>query len=216
MIAISFPQDAMSFPQDTMSFPQDCYIVPSRYLRERHDILREQHIILRERHIILKERENYLVGTTYNYRADYYRRYALAIPTRNKTSQTIADDFVNNYIVHYGIPQRHHLDHGAYYVYQLAEEAAKKAGEKQNDTKVRGAYIDIGDKVLVRIHAFDGNHKLSDILEEELYTVVNQPNTDKPVHTVRKEHGTGRTRTLHRKLLLPIGFIYEKETPHRK
>lgn len=97
--------------------------------------------------------------------------------------------------------------------YQLAEEAANKAREKQKqmyDTKVRGANISIGDKVFVRILAFDGKHKLSDKWEEEPYTVTTQPNTDIPVYTVRKENGT---RTLHRNLLLPFGFIYDKEIP---
>lgn len=103
--------------------------------------------------------------------------------------------------------------------YQLAEEAANKAIEKQKqmyDTKVRGANISIGDKVLVRILAFDGKHKLSDKWEEEPYTVITQPNTDIPGYTVRRENGTGRTRTLHRNLLLPIGFIYDKEKPLHK
>lgn len=45
---------------------------------------------------------------------------------------------------------------------------------------------------------------------------ITQPNTDIPVYTVRRKNGTGRTRTLHRNLLLPIGFIYDKEKPLHK
>ena len=95
--------------------------------------------------------------------------------------------------------------------YQLAEEAAKKARDKQKqtyDTKVRGANILVGDKVLVRIVAFDGKHKLSNKWEEEPYDVIDQPNKDIPVFTVQREIGTGRKRILHRNLLLPIGCIY--------
>lgn len=98
--------------------------------------------------------------------------------------------------------------------YQLAEEAAKKARDKQKqtyDTKVRGANILVGDKVLVRIVAFDGKHKLSNKWEEEPYDVIDQPNKDIPVFTVQRESGTGRKRTLHRNLLLPIGYIYDRE-----
>lgn len=54
---------------------------------------------------------------------------------------------------------------------------------------------------------FDGKHKLADKWEQEPYTVIAQPNEDIPVFTVRKENGEGRIRTLHRNLLLPVGFL---------
>ena len=87
--------------------------------------------------------------------------------------------------------------------YQLADEAAKKAREKQKknyDTKVRGAAVTVGDRVLVRIVAFDSKHKISDKWEEEPYVVVSQFNSDIPVFTVQHEDGTGIRRTLNRKL----------------
>jgi hypothetical protein len=51
-----------------------------------------------------------------------------------------------------------------------------------------------------------GNNKLRCI-------VVSQPNTDIPVYSLRKENNEGRARTLHRNLLLPIGYIRDVPTP---
>ena len=63
--------------------------------------------------------------------------------------------------------------------YNLTQESIKKAQSRQKknyDLKVRGAVIQPGDKVLVKIVAFDGPHKLSDKWEEEPYIVHSQPN----------------------------------------
>ncbi|VDI33668.1 Hypothetical predicted protein [Mytilus galloprovincialis] len=69
---------------------------------------------------------------------------------------------------------------------------------------------DRDDRVLVKILAFDGTHKLQDKWEEEPYVILDQPNTELPVYVVRKENGHGRKRTLHRNHLLPIGSINEE------
>ena len=96
--------------------------------------------------------------------------------------------------------------------YELAAEASEKARSKQKDTyntKVRGGTVKVGDRVLVKIVAFDGKHKLADRWEQEPYTVIGQPNGDIPVFTVRRENGEGRIRTLHRNLLLPVGLLHD-------
>lgn len=100
--------------------------------------------------------------------------------------------------------------------YQLAKESAEKARQKQKggyDTKIRGAIVKPGDRVLVKKLAFDGKHKLADRWEEHPYTVKSQPNTDIPVYVVRQENGEGRERTLHRNKLLPVGTITDKPIP---
>lgn len=51
--------------------------------------------------------------------------------------------------------------------------------------------------------AHDGRHKIADKREQDIYNVISRPNPDIPVFVVRKEEGTGRTRTLHRNLLMP-------------
>ena len=94
--------------------------------------------------------------------------------------------------------------------YKLAVTSSTKAKERQKryyDLKTRGAIIQPGDRVLVKIVAYEGKHKIKDKWEEEPYIVQSRPNQDIPVYVVRKENGEGRTRTLHRNLLLPIGHL---------
>jgi hypothetical protein len=100
--------------------------------------------------------------------------------------------------------------------YHLATEAAQKAREKQKegyDIRIRGAVIKPGERVLVKVVSFDGKLKLADRWEQDPYIVVSQPNTDIPVYNLRKENNEGRARTLHRNLLLPIGYIRDVPTP---
>ena len=54
---------------------------------------------------------------------------------------------------------------------------------------------------------------MADRWEQDPYIVVSQPNTDIPVYNLRKENNEGRARTLHRNLLLPIGYIWDVPTP---
>ena len=101
--------------------------------------------------------------------------------------------------------------------YQLAMKSSQKAKERQKehyDLKTRGAKVEEGDRVLVKIVAFDGKHKIADRWEEDPYIVQRKPNPDIPVYTVKKENGQGKERTLHRNLLLPIGHLESfKPTP---
>ena len=94
--------------------------------------------------------------------------------------------------------------------YKLASEAAernRKHQKKHYDIKVRGSVLHPGDRVLVRNLAFDGRHKIADRWEEDAYIIKNQPNKDVLVFMVRKENEHGRTRTIHRNLLLSIGSL---------
>lgn len=70
-----------------------------------------------------------------------------------------------------------------------------------------------GDKVLVKIVAHDGRHKIADKWEQDVYDVISRPNPDIPVFVVRKEDNTGRTRTLHRNLLMPYKTSNQNESP---
>ncbi len=73
--------------------------------------------------------------------------------------------------------------------------------------KLEVLFVHTGDRVLVRVVAFDGKQELSNKWEEDVYSVISQPNDSIPVYIVRKENGEGKKRTLHRNLLLPIGSI---------
>ena len=107
------------------------------------------------------------------------------------------------------------LQHRLREAYQLAANSAKRSQHRQKenyDRKVKGAILHIGDRVLVRIIAFESTHKLSDKWEEDIYVIVDQPNKDIPVYIVKKENGQGRRRTLHRNHLLPLGIVTEEES----
>ena len=78
--------------------------------------------------------------------------------------------------------------------YRIASEAADHSRAQQKklyDSRIRGAMIQVGDRVLVRALAFDGKHKLADRWEEDLYIVHSQPNAHVPVFMVEKEKGHG-------------------------
>ena len=76
--------------------------------------------------------------------------------------------------------------------------------------KTRGSVLQIWDKVLVKRLAFDGKHNLSNCWEKDAYIVIDQPNSDIPVYRLREENSERTVRTLHRHLLLSIGFISEE------
>ena len=61
--------------------------------------------------------------------------------------------------------------------------------------------------VLVRNVGVRGKHKIADRWEEEVFVVLGKPNPEIPVFTVKQENGKGRTRVLHRNLLLPINHV---------
>lgn len=94
--------------------------------------------------------------------------------------------------------------------YDLASKTSSAAQVKQKlyyDKKLRGAIVQKGDRILVKIVAFDGKHKISDRWEPDIYVVHEQPNQEVPVYIVGREDGEGASRTLHRNLLLPISTL---------
>ncbi|XP_048241545.1 uncharacterized protein LOC125374619 [Haliotis rufescens] len=102
--------------------------------------------------------------------------------------------------------------------YKIASKASRTAQGQQKagyDLKIRGAIVQPGERVLVKILAFEGKHKLSDKWEEDPYIVTSQPNMGIPVFVVQKENGEGRTRTLHRNHLLPIGSLPRTAEPDK-
>ena len=61
-----------------------------------------------------------------------------------------------------------------------------------------------GDCVLIRNVCSKGKNKLDDKWKKYVYLVVEQPNKQIPVYVVKREHGRGATKMLHRNLLLPF------------
>ena len=104
--------------------------------------------------------------------------------------------------------------------FEKVQKNADKARQKQKltyDIKARAAKLEVGDRVLVKILAFDGKHKLSDKWTEEIYIVTEHPNVDIPVYKVKRVDGEGLERILHRNNLLHLGnsLLDETEGPER-
>ena len=103
--------------------------------------------------------------------------------------------------------------------YELVQTTADKARHKQKqqyDMKAKEVDLQEGDKVLVKVVAFEGKHKIADRWEEEPYVILRQMNNNIPVYEVKKLHGKGRKRILHRNLLLPIGHLPAFDTDHKE
>ncbi len=101
--------------------------------------------------------------------------------------------------------------------YELCSRNAKKSAERNKvrfDKKVTDSSLEPGDRVLVKNVRLRGKHKLADKWEADVYVVVSRAG-DLPVYTVRPEAREGPSRTLHRDLLLPCGFlpVSAPETP---
>ena len=76
--------------------------------------------------------------------------------------------------------------------FRIASEGTQKSQAEQQkhyNSKVRGGTISVGDTVLVKHLAFDGRHKLQDKWEEEAYDVLDQPDAEIPVFSVRRKDG---------------------------
>ena len=93
---------------------------------------------------------------------------------------------------------------------RFAHKKAKQVAGRQQarhkglyDKRCKGAELDIGDLVLVRKTAWKGKHKIRDRWESDEYQVAGQPTPGIPVYKVECVAG-GRTRVLHRSLLLSL------------
>ena len=94
--------------------------------------------------------------------------------------------------------------------YELARQnISKSAGDakKPYDRKVRFSNLQPGDRVLVRnLSERGGPGKLRSHWEQEVHIIVEQKG-DLPVYEVTPEGRKGKSRTLHRNLLLPCDFL---------
>jgi len=83
--------------------------------------------------------------------------------------------------------------------------ASQGRNKKRYDLKSRATTLQVGDRVLLRNVGLQGKHKIADRWDETVYLVHSQPNSEVPVYHIKPETGDGRTKTVHRNLLLPIG-----------
>ena len=106
--------------------------------------------------------------------------------------------------------------------YKIASKEGEKAAVRHKgiyDRKIRGSTVEVGDRVLVRKVGFTSKHKLANRWEDEVYEVLEQPDKSIPVFVVKCEGGSGKRRTLHRNMLLPVNFLpiqNSEESEHEK
>ena len=119
----------------------------------------------------------------------------LALGRHESSGPVTSRDYINS------------LKEGLKKAYDLAESSVKRSQADQKDRydrRIRGAVLELGDRVLLRNVGLQGTHKTADKWSQDVYVVVEQPNSDIPVYEVKPEIGSGRARILHRNLLLPI------------
>ena len=80
---------------------------------------------------------------------DLFTRYAVAIPVRNLSASATAKALVDNFVVHYGIPQRIHSDQGGAFESRLIGELCKLLGISKSRTT---AYHPEGNGVTERFN----------------------------------------------------------------
>ena len=103
------------------------------------------------------------------------------------------------------------------YAYKTASKEARRQGRRHKtvyDLRVRESQLQPGDRVLVRNVGVRGKRKIADRWEKDVYLVVDQPNKDIPVYLLKREHGRGKRRMLHRNLLLPFMALPASKPDH--
>ena len=91
---------------------------------------------------------------------------------------------------------------------------AGKESDRQKvlfDRKSKDLRLEPGDIVLVRKTTWQARHKIQNKWEDDDYVVISQQNPEIPVYWVRNVV-SGQEKTLHRNLLLPLGFNFHATT----
>ena len=100
---------------------------------------------------------------------------------------------------------------------QIAKRNAKKTaarGKESYNKRVSGGVLQPGDRVLVRtLTERGGPGKLRSHWEHVIHVVVDRMGDQSPVYKVKPERGGGRTRVLHRNLLLSCDAL-ELDAPN--
>ncbi|KAL0199360.1 hypothetical protein M9458_007900, partial [Cirrhinus mrigala] len=95
--------------------------------------------------------------------------------------------------------------------YEIARENVEKAAarsKKHYDRKLRSTTLYPGDRALIRnLTPRGGTDKLRNHWEETIHTVVRRMKEDLPIYEVKPEVGKGRSRILHRNLLLSCDHL---------
>ena len=107
-----------------------------------------------------------------------------------------------------------HLAH----VYEKARTFADKESDRQkalSDRKSKDLRLEPGDLCLVRKTAWKSRYKIQNRWEDDDYVIISQPNCDIPVFVVRNTK-TDQEKTLHRNILLPLGYKLHADIPEEE
>ena len=107
-----------------------------------------------------------------------------------------------------------HLAHA----YEKAKTFADKESDRQKalfDRKSKDLRLEPGYLCLVRKTAWKSRHKIQNRWEDDDYVIISQPNCDIPVFAVRNTK-TDQEKTLHRNLLLPLGYKLHVDIPEEE
>ena len=104
-----------------------------------------------------------------------------------------------------------HLAHA----YKTAKTFTDKESSRQKalfDKRSKDPRLEPGDLCLVKKTAWKARHKIQNRWEDDLYVILFQTNEDIPVCTIRNTD-TSVEKTLHRNLLLPLGYSLHVQIP---
>ena len=65
---------------------------------------------------------------------DHYTKYSIAVPTKNQEAKTVAKILIDQFIVHYGIPERLHSDQGGSFEGKVIKHFCKLLGIEKSRT----------------------------------------------------------------------------------
>ena len=104
------------------------------------------------------------------------------------------------------------------HAYEKAKTFADKESDRQKslfDRKSKDLRLEPGDLCLVRKTAWKSRHKIQNRWDDDDYVIISQPNCDIPVFVVRNTK-TDQEKTLHRNLLLPLGYKLHADIPEEE
>ena len=101
------------------------------------------------------------------------------------------------------------------HAYKTAKTFTDKESSRQKalfDKRSKDLRLEPGDLCLVKKTASKARHKIQNRWEDDLYVILSQTNEDIPVYTIRNTD-TSVEKTLHRNLLLPLGYSLHVQIP---
>ena len=101
------------------------------------------------------------------------------------------------------------------HAYKTAKTFFDKESSRQKalfDKRSKDLRLEPDDLCLVKKTAWKARHKIQNRWEDDLYVILSQTNEDIPVYTIRNTD-TSVEKTLHRNLLLPLGYSLHVQIP---